>query len=309
MLIVGDVQTGILRGHPEAGDDVRRLVDLVAGEQVMVSERPLPLVRSPETRSGVDCPLLAPGSGRHLRGVGTVIQRSSITGGQVLQGSAYATVSRAASGGRQPWSHYLARPGVVETLSRTRWDELADSLAAAGPPGAELDLEAIAGRAMDSVQWAVGAAEQHPLRASRTGLRWVARVEPGRPFEVRFAVRKDHRRLLRITVPETSAAVLAAAGEDVALHDWLLTTLIEAVRKAAIGRLPRRDAVARLVPAIDHLLHLWLPGAHGDELSGEVWAVLEQRPGFSRQWQALVARIRDQLSVGAVESLSAAAGQ
>jgi hypothetical protein len=92
----------------------------------------------------------------------------------------------------------------------------------------------------------------------------------------------------------------------VALHDWLLSTLVEMVHKAALGIAGRAEALDRLVPAIDHLLHLWMPGARADELTEGIWAVLERRGGFSRQWETLVHRIRDQLSVGAVTALSAA---
>jgi hypothetical protein len=99
---------------------------------------------------------------------------------------------------------------------------------------------------------------------------------------------------------------LAALAEDVALHDWLLSTLLEIVGKSAIGVIERRTALERLLPAIDYLLHLWMPAARGEELSAAVWAALDRRPGFSRQWDTLVHRIRDQLSIGAVTALAAA---
>jgi hypothetical protein len=102
------------------------------------------------------------------------------------------------------------------------------------------------------------------------------------------------------------AGRIAAACEDVALHDWLLSTLIESVRKSAIGRLPRGDTLRRLGPAIDRLLHLWMPAARADELTETMWAVLERRPGFSRQWTTLATRVRDQFAVMLAESLSAA---
>jgi hypothetical protein len=92
----------------------------------------------------------------------------------------------------------------------------------------------------------------------------------------------------------------------VALHDWLLSTLLELVGKSALGVADRQAALQRLVPAIDYLLHLWMPGARGGEVSLAVWAGLDRRPGFSRQWQTLVHRIRDQLSAGAVAALAAA---
>ena len=276
MLIVGEVHTGLLRGRdPVTGDIASRLVDLVAGEPVVVSERPLAYVRSPEKPVGVDCPLVEAGPARQVRGIGTAVHRAAITGGHVVQGSAYATVVRADQGARLPWSHYLARPGHIETLGRAKWGELAESFAAPQHADSALDLGAVAEATDD---------------------------EAG----VRFVLRRDELRVLRLSAPAASAGALAAVCEDVALHDWLLTTLIELVRKAAIGVVPRAEALDRLLPAIDYLLHLWIPGARGDELTDRVWAALERGGGFSRQWETLVHRIRDQLSVGAVAALSTA---
>ncbi|HEY0002623.1 MAG TPA: hypothetical protein VGB74_19380, partial [Actinoplanes sp.] len=102
------------------------------------------------------------------------------------------------------------------------------------------------------------------------------------------------------------AEQLAAVGEDVALHDWLLTTLIELVRRAAIGVLPRAEALQRLAPAVDYLLHLWLPGARGTPFADELWQALERRAGFSRQWALLANRVRDQFAAGATAAMYAA---
>jgi hypothetical protein len=324
VLIVGEVHTGLLRGRdPVAGDVARALVDLVSGEPVLVSERPRSCVRSPGRPVGVDCPLDAGGSGRPVRGIGTVIQRAAITDGHVLQGSAYVTLdnaaaeSKAARSGRQPWSHYLARPGVVETIGRLRWSDLAASFATDRQPGAALDLGGIATQAADRVQRSVRVQEsvraqptapdsgRPRLRAARTRLRWVAEMAPPReaPGSVQFVIRSegvqsDEARVLTFHAPaDADPGRLAAVAEDVALHDWLLTALLEIMRKAAIGVLPREEAIERLLPAIDYLMHLWLPGARGDALSDRVWAALESRAGLSRHWDLLVNRIRDQLAV------------
>jgi hypothetical protein len=129
---------------------------------------------------------------------------------------------------------------------------------------------------------------------------------PVTPAAVQFVVRReavhgDEARVLRFHAPpDAEPGRLAAVAEDVALHDWLLTALLEIMRKAAIGVLPREEAIERLLPAIDYLMHLWLPGARGDALSDRVWAALESRAGLSRHWDLLVNRIRDQLAVAAL---------
>ncbi|MEV8503494.1 SCO2521 family protein [Actinoplanes sp. NPDC051475] len=308
MLIVGEVHTGLLRGRdPATLEEARRMAELVAGEAVLVSQRPIEYVRSPAAPVGVDCELVAPGTGRRLRGVGTVLGRSAITGGHVVQGSACTTLVPGSGSARRPWSYYLTCPGVIETLGRPRWPEVADALAAPGAAPGTLDLGGIAGRAVDSVQRSRRQGRSR-LPSARTRLRWVATPGAG-PVGVRFGLCRDDVRLLRLSIPEASAETVAAVCEDVALHDWLLTTLIEIVRKAAIGTLDRAEALSRLHPAVDYLLHVWMPDARGADLAGEVWALLERHPGFSRQWSTLVNRIRDQLSVGAVTALAAASAR
>ena len=300
MLVLGEVHTGLLRARgPVPSEEALRLLDLVAGEQVLISERPIAYARSPELLVGVDCGLGSAESSRRVRGVGTARQRAAITGGHVVQGSAYTSVVRAGQGGRLPWSHYLARPGIVETLGRTRWDEIADAFTAE-PDAAALDLGAIAAQVADRVQRASAGHGQTKLKSARTRLRWVADPEGDEP-SVRFSVMNNDLRILHLRGTALSVDETAAFCEDVALHDWLLTTLIELVRKSAIGVLDREEALRRLIPAIDYLLHLWMPGARaGDRL----WETLERRPGFSRQWDTLVRRIRDQLSVGALTALA-----
>jgi hypothetical protein len=67
--------------------------------------------------------------------------------------------------------------------------------------------------------------------------------------------------------------------------------------------------VQRLRPAVEHLLHLWMPAARGDEAGAALWAGLERRPGLARQWDALVHRVRDQLALGAIAALSDRLGE
>lgn len=306
MLIVGEVDTGLLRGRDlSSGDDGRRLVDLVAGERVLVSTRPRAFVRSPQRPVGVDCDL---GASRRTRGIGTVMQRASISDGQVVQGSAYTTLVESDGSARRQWSYYLARPGVVEMIGRVRIEDLADAFVSPNRGPDTLDLGAVARRVTGELQASARGGGTDALRAARSQLRWVATIDEKSDLTgVRFNLHDRRLRLLRFTTSYASAERVAAACEDVALHDWLVSTLVEAVRKAAIGIASRAETLDRLRPAVDHILHLWMPAASGDEFAEKLWAVLERHAGFSRQWDALSHRVRDQLSVGlATATLSAA---
>ncbi|WP_433293200.1 SCO2521 family protein [Actinoplanes sp. CA-030573] len=302
------MDTGLLRGRdPSSGDDGESLVRLVAGERVLVSTRPRSYVRSPERPVGVDCAVAGRGAGdRSARGIGTALQRAAITDHEVVQGSAYARIVPADHTARRPWSHYLARPGQIETIGRPRWAEMADALAAPKIARGALDLGAVAQRATNEVQGATRGGREETFRAARSRLRWVAETGGEGIGEVRFEVHDRKVRLLRFRTREADAGRLASICEDVALHDWLLFTLIESVRKAAIGRAPRGDTLARLGPAVDRLLHLWMPAARADELTETMWAVLERGAGFSRQWTTLATRVRDQFLIALAESFAAA---
>ena len=307
MLIAGEVHTGLLRGrNPLDADQAAALVDLVAGEPVLRAERPRAYVCSPQRPVGVDCPLGAPPPARQVRGIGTVLQHAAITDGHVLQGTAYATLTPAAGSARRPWSHYLTRPGVVETVGRHAGADLADALARPVRPSGALDLGAIAGRAATVVQSAMpdDGRSRERLRLPRTRLRFVVRDDSGPP---RFDTHGDDLRILRISAGAgTDPWVLTTFAEDVALHDWLLTSVMRLVERSAIGSLPRDETLRRLEPAVDHLLHLWLPAGRGGETTAELWEALERRADLGRQWVLLRDRIRDQFAVGAVAALSTA---
>jgi len=306
MLILGEVHSGLLQNRgPLSSDNAAQVLELVLGEAVLVSERPIPFVQSPSTLVGVDCGL-AVTAGKPMRAIGTVTAQASLAGGHVVQASAHATVTGTDRTHRMPWSYYLARPGVLETAGREPGIEVAEAFLVAGPAPDTLDLGAIAARVADQVQATETLDRKSKIKVVRTRLRWAAEADDAdRPARVEFGVDTDGFRTLRLRTGPIAAADLLAVCEDVALHDWLLTALIELVRKSALGVIPRRDALERLVPAIDYLLHLWMPAARlgGDVL--QIWEALERRPGFTRQWEMLIRRIRDQLSVGAVTALVA----
>src|ERR1700755_2949509 len=94
LVTIGEVHTGLLQNSSAISlSTATRLVDVVLGERVLASERPTSYVRSVERLTGLDCPLPS-SKGARVRAVGTVVSRSAITGGHVLQGSVYARIRR-----------------------------------------------------------------------------------------------------------------------------------------------------------------------------------------------------------------------
>ncbi|WP_204073913.1 SCO2521 family protein [Planotetraspora phitsanulokensis] len=290
---MGEVHTGLLQNSGEIPESTcRDVLQLLSGERVRVSRRPIVYAVSPDLLTGVDCRLPSASQSR-IRGAGTVLSRSSITGGRVVQGSSHTRIERSGSDRRQPWSHYLARPGVVEALGKAKPRDLADGFAEE-PSADGLDLGAISARFMDVVQSSPLLDRRAPFKIARTRLRWVA--EPGEPA-IHFTLHSDQMRTVRLVHTGEFTPAVVDLCEDLALHDWLLTALLVIIERARIGGTPGPEAAAKLAPAVDHLLHLWMPSARVDDLLSPYWESLDRRPGFTRQWQSLVDRVRDQLAV------------
>ena len=243
MLILGEVHSGLQQNRgPLSSDNAAQVLELVLGEAVLVSERPIPFVQSPTTLAGVDCGL-AVTAGKPMRAIGTVTAQASLAGGHVVQASAHATVTGTDRTHRMPWSYYLARPGVLETAGREPGPEVAEAFLVAGPAPDTLDLGAIAARVADQVQATETLDRKSKIKVVRTRLRWAAEADDAdRPARVEFGVDTDGFRTLRLRTGPIAAADLLAVCEDVALHDWLLTALIELVRKSALGANRRRRA-------------------------------------------------------------------
>lgn len=308
MLVMGEVHTGLLQNSGEISESTcRQVLGLMAGETVRVSRRPIVHALSPERLTGVDCALPTASRSR-VRAVGTVVSRCAVTGGRVAQGSSYVRVVRSGADRRLPWSHYLARPGVVEVLGKVKAADLAEGFTGdtvpGRPDGACLDLGAVSGRFLDLVQQSPLLDRRAPFKIPRTSLRWVA--ETGEP-SIRFTLHAEQERTLRLTHPGPFTTALVDLCEDLATHDWLLTSLLVIVERARIGGTPGAQAVARLAPAIDHLMHLWMPAARVEEWLTPFWESLERRPGFTRQWRSLVDRVRDQVAMNTLALLSATA--
>jgi len=85
--------------------------------------------------------------------------------------------------------------------------------------------------------------------------------------------------------------------EDLALHDWLLSTLLLVLRQAMSASANGHDPIALLRPALSQLVHLWMPGIDVDPAMGRLWEGLERHPGYSKQYDRVVTRIRDEIGL------------
>lgn len=309
-MLIGEVHTGLLQ-HSTALDveQAARLLSLVEGANVLSSQRPTAYALSPEIPAGVDC-MLPSVSGRKVRGVGAVLSRALLSGGRIAQASTSAQVERSAAGRRLPWSHYIARAGRLESIGKLdRADLINGFLHPKRPsPGAandSLDLAGIASRLLDRVQSSEHLDRRPPFRSRRLKLRWAVTVDErfAANGSALFTVESDSLRTVEMALGPADAAGAQGLCEDLALHDWLLTTLARIVETATSSPYPAAQKATTLRPVVEHLLHLWMPGARVDTALLPVWDVIERRPGFTRQWASSVDWIRDQIAAGTMELL------
>ncbi|WP_327690974.1 MULTISPECIES: SCO2521 family protein [unclassified Streptomyces] len=302
VLACGEVRTCLLPSFQALeGRAAAQLLRLRADEHVRVSERPNLYVLSPEVLTGVDC-RLPTSNGVKVRAVGTVAARAALTEGRLLQSTAYFSAPAVGPATRRPWGHYLVRPGVVEPLGK-----LPDQATAAGvlrgAAGGELDLGMISEALLTRLLRHPLLDRKVPFKSRRTHLRWVVhRISEGdRAALVEFRLDRDGLRTVRLRLPaDTPVAAAAGLCEDLALHDWLLTTVVHMLDNSRLAAADGPAAVLALRPAVDHLLHLWTPHARVHHSLVHLWEALEREPGFTRQWQNLVQRIRDQLALQAI---------
>ncbi len=309
MLTLGEVHTGLLQ-HSSSLPAERgaHALALLHGERVRRSDRPIAYAVSPDTLTGVDC-ALATRSGARTRAVGTAVSRACLTGGHILQGSTYVRIQKSETNRRLPWSHYLSRPGGVETIGRADPDDLVQGFLVREPPLGTLDLGAMSGRVMDSAQVRAHPDRKPPFKMWRTRLRWAAVAAAAETAEprVHFTIEEGDVRTVAVTAGAASFGYVVGLCEDLALHDWLLGAILQILDRSRIGALPRAEVVRRLAPAVDHLLHLWMPAARVEPSLLGVWESIERRPGFTRQWRASVDRVRDQVAVSTAALYSAVA--
>lgn len=301
MVILGEIRTCLLHNsRPLPKAVVSELLGLKPGKRVRVTDRPVNLSVSPKLAVGVDCRLASEPFAK-ARGIGTVVSHAMVTGGVVLQASARASLARATSGIRQGWSHYARRVGTVEVIGKAGYRQLALGHRAGGAGGA-LDLGAIGEYLLDLVQRRPQLDHTTVIRARPTWVRWTARCAEDGQAEpvVRLRMEDEMLRTIELVVTVDQLGLAQRFCEDVALHDWLLTTLGNTIDQAARGDDARTDILAA---AVERLVHLWMPGAHVDPAMRTLWETLEQQPGFSRQWNAQVAQIRDRVSLRTLQAL------
>lgn len=301
-LIVGEVRTQLLQNSTELGQDLCcQVLGLRADERPRTSLRPIAYAVSPDLLGGVDC-RLANAPGTRTRGVGTARGRVAISGGRVIQSSCHAVIVDGPDH-RLPWSHYLARPGVIEVIGkRPDWSALATGFLTADDGDDVLDLGEMSGRLMDRVQSSKPLDRRPPFKIARTRLRWVLETG-GDTWQARLVLVSGTLRTLHLRCPDDAGPAMAALCEDLALHDWLLSSLLLLSEKARIGASSPSE-LARLLAPANHLMHLWMPAAHVDKTLRWPWAALEKNPGFTRQWEASVNRIRDQIAIKTLDLLS-----
>ncbi|MDO0915093.1 SCO2521 family protein [Streptomyces sp. DT2A-34] len=302
VLACGEVRTCLLPSFQALdGRAAAQLLRLRADEPVRVSLRPTMYALSPEVLTGVDC-RLPTSNGSKVRAVGTVVARAALTEGRLLQSTAYFSVPAAGPDIRRSWGQYLVRPGLVEPFGKLPQQATAEGVLRGAGRG-ELDLGAIAEGLLAQLRRHALLDRRVPFKSRPTHLRWVARRQPEgeRASLTNFTVAEGGLRTMELRLPEgVPAAAAAGLCEDLALHDWLLTTVQLMLDNNRIGAADGPSVIEALQPVVVHLLHLWMPRAHVDPALGHLWDVLEAKPGFSRQWENLSRRIRDRLALQAV---------
>jgi hypothetical protein len=301
-LTIGEVHTSLLlTSTAVSADDAAELLAIVPGGRVRTRQRPIRYAWSPEVLTGVDC--FAPlADSREVRVVGTPATQLSLTDGRIIQATTHATFRTDYTGRRRPWAHYLAEPGVLEVLGKASEESLATGFLRGPATMTALDLGAVNLQALSAIQRSKRLDRNPPFRSRPTRLRWSAQPADA-DQEIVFTLGADGLRTVRLLAAEPNPRALADFCADLALHDWLLSTLLDIVDRAVARSRPAAELISMLRPGIDHLVHAWMPAAHASRTLDRIWQELDLKSGFSLQWQKTVERIRDQLSVGIIEAL------
>lgn len=310
---VGEIRTGLLRhGAVLTRAAAAQLLDLLPGEAVLESQRPIQHTLSPDVANGVDC-LVVTETGARVRAVGTILTHAAITGGRVLQTSTYTRIDPSGSGIRRPWSHYTEQPGRLETVGRADAPALAAGFVGLrGIPAPDcLDLGAVCERLAMRLQTSPILDGRPPIKSQWTRLRWTVlytAVNDMSAANAQFTLVDDESRVLSLRVPYELREVYRLGDvlelcRDLALHDWLLTTLTRRIERVSAVSGELAQEVSELAPIVSNLIQLWLPGARVSSGLEAVWEGFERQPGFSRQWRIAVDWVRDQLSLHTLQLL------
>lgn len=306
LVVLGEIHTCLLPSQHvlDTAASIELLSAVQRGLTVTSRERPMPLVISPNRYEGVDCDLI-PLSGKHIHVIGTVASRTVVIGGRVLQGSSQTRVMRSPE--RQAWSYYLSRPGTVDAVSRLGNEpaaRLADGhLRAHGDE--KLDLTSISQRMSTFARVDPRLDQKMPFRAGTTRLRWAVEVgaEPTQLPRFAFHLAGTTLRTVRLTLGTEDVAAAQRFCEDLAVHDWLLTTIGQVADRAGRNDHDTDTLLDQLVPLLDQLVPLWMPGAHTAPGLRRLWTDLESDPGFTRQWTARVGQLRDRMTTATLKAL------
>jgi hypothetical protein len=317
-IVLGEIHTDLLPSSSGlTAEDCRRLLAGAPAEFVRRSERPIQQSVSPEVLTGVACRLPSRKDAK-TEVAGTVSTTAVVIGGRVLQCASTVRLEQAASDRRLDWSHYLAKPGVVEVRSQLNAeDAVAGFLDMPHRAGDVLDLGGISARVMAELRESPLLDAVAPFPTRRIRLRWAARKIDDDPY-VSFTEHEQEQnggaapersagvRALRLELPQPVFAEASELCRVLALQDWLLTELRAQLDDAGIGREPRTEVVRRLGPPLEHLVPLWPIGIRLGREAASVGRDLDRRSGWSRQWDVAVARVRDQVALAAVEVAAAA---
>ncbi len=309
---VGEIRSGLLRHSAVlTRTATTQLLDLLPGEAVLESQRPIQHALSPDVANGVDCQVVTD-NGAKSRAIGTVLTHAAITGGRVLQTSTYTRIDPSGSQRRQPWAHYTAQPGRLETVGRADAAKLAAGFAELSgiPAPGCLDLGSVCERLALRLQASPILDGRPPIKFQWTRLRWTVlyAAKDDKAYEDKttatadFTLLDDTNRVVSLYVPYNLRDVYRLDGvlelcRDLALHDWMLTTLTRRIERVSAVADDRAQSVGELYPTVSNLLHLWLPGARVSTELEAVWNGFERQPGFTRQWRIAVDWVRDQLSL------------
>jgi hypothetical protein len=294
-VVLGEITTRLLMvSEALPAESARSMIAaLVPGSHPERAGHPVERVASANLPINVDCHLPVR-TGARVPVTGVVAAHAVLTGGHVLQGSAFARVVRGEGTARRRWSHYNSRPGYIELYRAATPEDLVASFLATPTDPALLDLGGAGRQMIDLVHREPVLDRRVRLRTRPLSLRWTARVSPlaGHPL-MEFTRFPDGSFQIDAESGPDHLPVLARFCEDVALHTWLLSTMTWSFERAAM----EDDKLDELGPALEYLGHLWSPGQDSGEGLEDLWELVESRLHLSRGWQSQVTRVRDQIAL------------